>query len=90
VASAETGDALPFTEEDVVEEEAPARVTFIDYLKSPIVELIIGKKEEATILTAHQYLLLQSPFFKDACSQFGDNSEVSLKVIRIYVNLSLC
>jgi hypothetical protein len=66
-------------EEDafVQEEEAiPERVTFIDYLKTPIVELLIGQGEHQTLLTAHQALLVQSPFFEDACSQFSENAFV--------------
>ncbi|KKZ59643.1 hypothetical protein EMCG_05401 [[Emmonsia] crescens] len=44
--------------------------TFIEYLKSPIVELVVGRGEEQTTLTAHQAILTVSPFFKDAVAQF--------------------
>jgi hypothetical protein len=70
----ENGAALQDDEEDGV---IPTRVTFIDHLKSPIVELLIGEGEGQT-LTAHQALLVQSPFFDDACSQFSDNAVVRL------------
>lgn len=50
-----------------VEEADTARpnpqTIFLDYLKSPIVELVVGSGDEATLLTAHQALLLQSPYF---------------------------
>ncbi|KAK2732524.1 hypothetical protein FQN55_004061 [Onygenales sp. PD_40] len=51
--------------------ESPA-ATFIDYLKSPIVELVVGRGEEQTTLTAHQALLTPSPFFKDAVAQLPE------------------
>lgn len=54
----------------------PDRVTFVDHLKSPIIELLIGEGDAQTILTAHQALLVQSPFFDEACSQFSDHTAV--------------
>jgi uncharacterized protein YhfF len=69
----ENGVAFQDDEENAV---VPTRVTFIDHLKSPIVELLIGEGEGQTLLTAHQALLVQSPFFEDACSQFSDNAVV--------------
>ncbi|KAF6225003.1 hypothetical protein HO133_010198 [Letharia lupina] len=67
----ETGDDAPGDEaaedEAAIEAETPAaRVTFVDYLKSPIVTLHIGSGDAATQLTAHQALLVKSPFFADA------------------------
>jgi hypothetical protein len=67
------GIALQDDEEEVV---IPTRVTFVDHLRSPIVELLIGEGEAQVLLTAHQALLVQSPFFEDACSQFSDNALV--------------
>lgn len=82
---------LPFAEEEAV--PPPARVTFIDYLKSPIVELLIGQAEDQTRLSAHQALLVQSPWFEEACAQFGDDSSVSTLVscsfLRSWAHLSL-
>ena len=49
--------------------------TLNSYLRSPIVDLIIGSGPDATSLFAHQDLLTQSPFFADACSQFTDSSQ---------------
>ncbi|MCJ1438620.1 hypothetical protein MMC27_008010 [Xylographa pallens] len=57
--------------EDAGREEEAARTTFIDYLKSPIIELLVGQGEEQTLLTAHQALLIKSPFFADAVAQFS-------------------
>ncbi|KAI9791075.1 MAG: hypothetical protein M1816_004306 [Peltula sp. TS41687] len=61
-------------EVEVVEtESAPARrLTFIDYLKSPIVEILVGSDNDPTLLTAHQGLLTQSPYFASMCALFGD------------------
>jgi len=59
---------LPFAEEEAV--QPPARITFVDYLKSPIVSLLVGQGEEQTLLTAHQALLAQSPWFAEECAQF--------------------
>lgn len=67
---------LPFAEEDIAEPVA-ARITFISYLTSPIVTLLVGTGESETILTAHQGLLTLSPYFKEACAQFSDDGSVS-------------
>lgn len=53
-------------------EEVPARVTYIDYLKSPVIGLLVGQGDEQALLTAHQALLVQSPWFADACAKFSE------------------
>ncbi|KFY87189.1 hypothetical protein V500_07117 [Pseudogymnoascus sp. VKM F-4518 (FW-2643)] len=58
---------------DEEEEQVPARVTYVDHLRSPIVELTVGQDDTKTILSAHQALLVQSPFFEDACAQFSSD-----------------
>ncbi|XXG96887.1 hypothetical protein Hte_003178 [Hypoxylon texense] len=63
------GEELPFAGGDDVEQ----RVQFISYLTSPVVTLVVGEGESETILTAHQALLTQSPFFSDACAAFTDD-----------------
>ena len=67
----EAGDdtELPFAGEDI---NTP-RPTFASYLASPIVSLVIGNGQPS-ILSAHQALLEQSPFFAEACSEFTDTS----------------
>lgn len=69
---------MPFAEEETINEpeSVPERTSFISYLTSPIVTLIVGSAETETILTAHQALLTLSPFFKDACAQFSDDGSV--------------
>lgn len=76
------GSSLPFANslEDAGElGELPAdqRNEFVDYLKSPIVTLIVGNGVDVSILTAHQQLLVQSPFFADACASFSNDGSVS-------------
>lgn len=66
-----TGD-LPFAEGG----EADPRPTFISYLTSPVVTLIVGTGDNETILTAHQALLIQSPFFAEACAAFTNDGSV--------------
>ncbi|KAI5298757.1 hypothetical protein KEM55_002980 [Ascosphaera atra] len=46
----------------------PRKLTFLDYLKSPIVELIVGQGDAKTTLTAHRDLLSESPYFREALS----------------------
>lgn len=75
--TAVAGRSEILNEGDADEEPAPARPSFISYLTSPVVTLIVGTGETETILTAHQALLSLSPFFKDACAQFSDDGSVS-------------
>ncbi|KAF3000335.1 hypothetical protein E8E14_001140 [Neopestalotiopsis sp. 37M] len=71
----ENADAseLPFAEggDDIPEIEQ--HIQFIDYLKSPMVTLLVGDGDKSAILTAHQALLEQSPYFADACAAFNDD-----------------
>jgi len=51
---------------------------FLEYLKSPIVELVVGGghnggDEESTIITAHQAILSQSPYFAERLSDLSDS-----------------
>lgn len=41
------------------------QTVFLDYLKSPIVRLVIGSGEEETTITAHSAILERSPYFGD-------------------------
>ncbi|KAE8348168.1 hypothetical protein BDV28DRAFT_144190 [Aspergillus coremiiformis] len=56
------------------EQAAPPKrhpsIQFLEYLTSPIVELIIGHEESKTTLTAHQSLLLESPFLAERVAAF--------------------
>ncbi|KAL8689935.1 MAG: hypothetical protein Q9218_004513, partial [Villophora microphyllina] len=59
------------------EEEKPAqRVTFVDYLKSPMISLLIGTGTSQTQLSAHKALLTRSPFFSEKLA--SSNSRVDL------------
>ncbi|KAF4342324.1 hypothetical protein FBEOM_3731 [Fusarium beomiforme] len=59
---------LPFPDSEIAE----PRVTFANYLMSPIVTLLIGSGDQS-ILSAHQALLTQSPYFKDICDTFVED-----------------
>ncbi|KAB5515492.1 hypothetical protein GE09DRAFT_1159781 [Coniochaeta sp. 2T2.1] len=72
-ADANGPSELPFAEEGPEETPAAPRVTFIQYLTSPVVTLLVGSGDNETILTAHQSLLTQSPFFAEACAEFAND-----------------
>ncbi|KAK7523597.1 hypothetical protein IWZ03DRAFT_365014 [Phyllosticta citriasiana] len=55
-----------------VEPEIPGVIRFLDYLKSPIVEIMVGHGETQTMLTAHQALLTKSPFFSEKVAEFNE------------------
>lgn len=69
------GAALPFAEEGPDAPQA-ARTSFVKFLTSPVVTLIVGSGETGTVLTAHQSLLTQSPYFEEACAEFVDDDSV--------------
>ncbi|KAF2455160.1 hypothetical protein BDY21DRAFT_387236 [Lineolata rhizophorae] len=54
--------------------EEQKRTTFLDYLRSPIVELVVGSGEDRTVLAAHEGLLIKSPYFANQCATFADGS----------------
>ena len=49
------------------------QTVFVEYLKSPIVQLIVGAGDDATTLTAHKAILQQSPWFEDKLSTLSDD-----------------
>lgn len=83
---------MPFAGEETVNEPEPVpeRTSFISYLTSPIVTLIVSSGENETILTAHQALLTLSPFFKDACAQFSDDGSVSRYCPSKHSHMEMC
>ena len=60
----------------VTDEVVEPRIAFANYLMSPIVTLRIGSGDQS-ILSAHQGLLTQSPYFKDICDAFVEDGSVS-------------
>ncbi|PNY28468.1 Uncharacterized protein TCAP_01607, partial [Tolypocladium capitatum] len=60
---------LPFASEDAL----PPRVSFMSYLSSPIVDLLVGRGENQALLFAHQALLVKSPYFEAGCQGFVDD-----------------
>ncbi len=57
-------DGVADPEETQVAASNPQTV-FLEYLKSPIVRLVIGAGDEETTITAHSSILERSPFFGD-------------------------
>ncbi|EFX00575.1 hypothetical protein CMQ_7577 [Grosmannia clavigera kw1407] len=49
------------------------RTSFTTYLRSPVVTLRVGEDEKGASLTAHQALLVQSPYFAQLCAAFTDD-----------------
>lgn len=72
-AAGDEAAALPYAGEEGPEEMSTARVPFVNYLTSPVVSLAAGADETETILTAHQALLVRSPWFAEACGEFPDD-----------------
>jgi hypothetical protein len=98
-------------EEDIVgaeadgagEYEANAKVTinpqtiFLDYLKSPIVELLVGGSSdspageaEPTLLTAHQAILTQSPYFASALSELDEDAPLHISLLTESLDAITC
>lgn len=72
LADIENGDDAGGTGEDGAEKVNPQTI-FLDYLKSPIVELLVGSGDEVTLLTAHHALLVQSPYFAGKLANIADS-----------------
>jgi hypothetical protein len=52
----------------------------ISFLTAPIVEIYVGQGEKQTKMTAHQTLLLDSPFLSEFVDKLDSSSEVSSTV----------
>ncbi len=62
-------------ETEVANGSAPNPQTiFLEYLKSPIVQLVVGSDDDETTLTAHKAILEQSPWFNERLSALSDDS----------------
>lgn len=71
---------IPATQDDTINTSSPAinpQTVFLDYLRSPIVQLEIGTGDEQTTISAHRSILTRSPYFADALSS-PDTTVVSL------------
>lgn len=53
------------------------QLTLSSFLTSPIVKITVGQGENETVLTAHQTLLLESPFLNEIVGKFGTSGPVS-------------
>lgn len=72
-ADGENGDiGGPLLENDA--ERSNPQTVFLDYLRSPIVELMVGSGDDATLLTAHQALVTKSPYFAEKLADQSDGT----------------
>lgn len=49
----------------------------LSFLTSPIVEIIVGEGENETVMTAHQYLLIEAPLLAEFVNKFEGAGSVS-------------
>lgn len=71
-------DANGAEKADADTETVQPRISFATYLKSPVVTLIVGPVDgETAVLTAHQALLNQSPYFRDIFDTWVEDGSVS-------------
>ncbi|RAK73750.1 uncharacterized protein BO72DRAFT_488778 [Aspergillus fijiensis CBS 313.89] len=63
----------PELEQKPLEPRRNPGLQFLDFLTSPIVELVLGTGQSRTILTAHQSLLLESPLLAEKVAAFGES-----------------
>lgn len=59
--------------EETTSPAANPQTLFLEFLKSPIVRLVIGSGDEETTLTAHQAILERSPFFAEKLAALQPN-----------------
>ncbi|KAA8904411.1 hypothetical protein FN846DRAFT_952895 [Sphaerosporella brunnea] len=57
------------------------KMTYIDYLKSPVVLIKVGTPPDDTILAAHMALLQKSPWFTEACDGWTHETPASERVV---------
>jgi hypothetical protein len=55
-------------------------LTSLSFLTSPVVEIIVGEGDQQKVLTAHQTLLLESPFLSEFVGKFESSGPVILTV----------
>ncbi|KAK4916482.1 hypothetical protein LTR66_017014 [Elasticomyces elasticus] len=61
----------PDADDDEVKPTSNPQTQFLEYPRSPIVNLNVGSGEDATTVAAHKAVLTQSPFFSE---QLGDST----------------
>lgn len=76
------GDVAETAEETTtpIVEESVKQLPFLEYLKSPIIELDFGTGSGKTALTAHQAFLDKSPFLAEACAKFPEGSSKKRRI----------
>lgn len=59
----------------------------LSFLTSPIVDIYVGEGDKQTKLSAHQGLLLDSPFLSEFVDKFESSGEVSLASYAFYPSI---
>jgi hypothetical protein len=57
--------ALPGDGDETAVAAPNPQTLFLDYLRSPVVNFVVGKNAEQTTISAHQAILERSAYFKD-------------------------
>ncbi|KAL5364577.1 hypothetical protein BJX96DRAFT_179082 [Aspergillus floccosus] len=76
-------DAAPEPEPAPAEPTPPRRkpgLQFLEFLTSPIVEIVVGQGDNTTSLTAHQSLLMESPFLAALVEKLGQSAQRRIKL----------
>ncbi|KAG9561945.1 hypothetical protein KCU71_g7950, partial [Aureobasidium melanogenum] len=73
-----------------IEPDVPARVTFLDYLKSPIIELSVGNEDNVTVLHAHQRLLEQSPVLDEKIAALAESENRRIELPKEDLTATAC
>jgi len=84
-----SGDAQPPPEGEGEAEgdgdrmEVEQRLSYIDYLKSPVVILQVGSPPAETSLSCHLALLQHSPWFAEHCSSFTHSTPAAERLVTL-------
>ena len=70
----ETASGAAKPEETTVAATSNPQTIFLEYLKSPIVKLVIGSGDGETSISAHSAILERSPFFVDKIAALPPNN----------------
>jgi hypothetical protein len=91
------GEAGGAEEEDEMKVQVNPQTIFLDYLKSPIVELSVGgasdnptDSEEPTLLTAHQAILTVSPYFASALADLDEGAPLHVSLPTESLDAIIC
>jgi len=53
----------------------------LSFVTSPIVEIVVGKGDNETVMTAHKTILMEAPFLAELVNKFEGSGSVSFSPI---------